>query len=101
MAKSLYTKNRKLMNVKMFVKRPILSASISVLIVLVGVIGLVNLPMEQYPDIAPPTITVSATYTGANAETVLNSVVTPLEDAINGVEDMTYMTSQPTQALPR
>lgn len=96
MAKSLYTKNRKLMNVKMFVKRPILSASISVLIVLVGVIGLVNLPMEQYPDIAPPTITVSATYTGANAETVLNSVVTPLEDAINGVEDMTYMTSQST-----
>ncbi len=96
MAKSLYTKNRKLMNVKMFVKRPILSASISVLIVLVGVIGLVNLPMEQYPDIAPPTITVSATYTEANAETVLNSVVTPLEDAINGVEDMTYMTSQST-----
>lgn len=84
------------MNVKMFVKRPILSASISVLIVLVGVIGLVNLPMEQYPDIAPPTITVSSTYTGANAETVLNSVVTPLEDAINGVEDMTYMTSQST-----
>lgn len=84
------------MNVKMFVKRPILSASISVLIVLVGVIGLVNLPMEQYPDIAPPTITVSATYTEANAETVLNSVVTPLEDAINGVEDMTYMTSQST-----
>lgn len=66
------------------------------LIVLVGVIGLVNLPMEQYPDIAPPTITVSSTYTGANAETVLNSVVTPLEDAINGVEDMTYMTSQST-----
>ena len=96
MAKSLYTKNRKLMNVKMFVKRPILSASISVLIVLVGVIGLVNLPMEQYPDIAPPTITVSTTYTRANAETVLNSVVTPLEDAINGVEDMTYMTSQST-----
>lgn len=84
------------MNVKMFVKRPILSASISALIVLVGVIGLVNLPMEQYPDIAPPTITVSATYTGANAETVLNSVVTPLEDAINGIEDMTYMTSQST-----
>lgn len=84
------------MNVKMFVKRPILSASISVLIVLVGVIELVNLPMEQYPDIAPPTITVSSTYTGANAETVLNSVVTPLEDAINGVEDMTYMTSQST-----
>lgn len=84
------------MNVKMFVKRPILSASISVLIVLVGVIGLVNLPMEQYPDIAPPTITVSTTYTRANAETVLNSVVTPLEDAINGVEDMTYMTSQST-----
>ncbi len=84
------------MNLKMFIKRPILSASISVLIVLVGVIGLVNLPMEQYPDIAPPTITVSATYTGANAETVLNSVVTPLEDAINGVEDMTYMTSQAT-----
>ena len=86
------------MNVKMFVKRPILSGAISVLIVLVGIIGLANLPMEQYPDIAPPTIMVSATYTGASAETVLNSVVTPLEDAINGVEDMTYMTSQSTNS---
>lgn len=86
------------MNVKMFVKRPILSGAISVLIVLVGIIGLANLPMEQYPDIAPSTIMVSATYTGASAETVLNSVVTPLEDAINGVEDMTYMTSQSTNS---
>ena len=86
------------MNVKMFVKRPILSGAISMLIVLVGIIGLANLPMEQYPDIAPPTIMVSATYTGASAETVLNSVVTPLEDAINGVEDMTYMTSQSTNS---
>lgn len=68
----------------------------SVLILLVGLIGLVNLPMGQYPDIAPPTVMVSATYTGANAETVQKSVVVPLEEAINGVEDMLYMTSTST-----
>jgi HAE1 family hydrophobic/amphiphilic exporter-1 len=69
---------------------------ISVLIVIVGVIGLSNLPMEQYPDIAPPTVMVSTTYTGANANAVLKSVVVPLEDAINGVENMSYMTSSAT-----
>jgi RND transporter, HAE1 family len=67
-----------------------------VLILLVGIISLVNLPMEQYPDIAPPTISVSASYTGANAETVQKSVVVPLEEAINGVENMLYMTSTST-----
>jgi hydrophobe/amphiphile efflux-1 (HAE1) family protein len=82
------------MNIKMFLNRPILACVISVLIVMVGVIGLVNLSMEQYPDIAPPTIRVSTTYTGANAETVMKSVVVPLEESINGVENMRYMTSQ-------
>ncbi|MGM9843395.1 MAG: efflux RND transporter permease subunit [Muribaculaceae bacterium] len=84
------------MNLKLFLNRPILSGVISVLIVLVGFIGLVNLPMEQYPDIASPTVSVSTTYTGANAETVLKSVVVPLEEAINGVENMSYMTSTAT-----
>jgi hydrophobe/amphiphile efflux-1 (HAE1) family protein len=84
------------MNVKLFLNRPILSCVISVLIVMVGIIGLSNLPMEQYPDIAPPTINVSTTYTGANANAVLKSVVVPLEDAINGVENMSYMTSSAT-----
>lgn len=84
------------MKLKTFIDRPILSCVISVLILMVGLIGLLNLPMEQYPDIAPPTITVSTTYTGANAETVLKSVVAPLEEAINGVENMTYMTSTAT-----
>ena len=81
------------MKLKTFIDRPILSCAISVLILILGVIGLSNLPMEQYPDIAPPTIMVSTTYTGANAETVLKSVIAPLEEAINGVENMTYMTS--------
>ena len=81
------------MKLKTFIDRPILSAVISIVIVLVGVIGLTSLPIEQYPDIATPTIQVSATYTGANAETVQNSVIVPLEEAINGVEDMLYMTS--------
>lgn len=84
------------MKLKTFIDRPILSCVISVLILMLGIIGLVNLPMEQYPDIAPPTITVSATYTGANAETVQKSVIAPLEEAINGVENMTYMTSTAT-----
>jgi HAE1 family hydrophobic/amphiphilic exporter-1 len=86
------------MNIKMFLNRPILACVISVLIVMVGVIGLVNLSMEQYPDIAPPTIRVSTTYTGANAETVMKSVVVPLEESINGVENMRYMTSQSSNA---
>ncbi len=81
------------MTPKTFIDRPILSAVISIVIVLAGVIGLVTLPIEQYPDIATPTIQVTATYTGANAETVQNSVIVPLEEAINGVEDMIYMTS--------
>lgn len=84
------------MSIKTFLNRPILSCVISVVIVMVGVIGLVNLPMEQYPDIAPPTIMVSATYTGANSDAVLKSVIVPLEEAINGVEDMQYMTSSAT-----
>lgn len=84
------------MKLKTFIDRPILSCAISVLILILGIIGLSNLPMEQYPDIAPPTIMVSTTYTDANAETVLKSVIAPLEEAINGVENMTYMTSTAT-----
>ena len=76
-----------------FIERPILSSVISIIIVILGVLGLFSLPIEQYPDIAPPTIRVTASYTGANAETVLKSVVIPLEEQINGVENMTYMTS--------
>lgn len=76
-----------------FIERPILSSVISIIIVILGVLGLISLPIEQYPDIAPPTIMVSANYTGANAETVLKSVVIPLEEQINGVENMIYMTS--------
>ena len=81
------------MKLKLFIDRPILACSISVLIMILGIIGLVNLPMEQYPDIAPPTIQVSATYPGASAETVQKSVIVPLEEEINGVENMLYMTS--------
>src|SRR5574344_114915 len=76
-----------------FIKRPVLSTVLSIFFVLLGAIGLVSLPIEQYPDIAPPTISVSTTYTGADAQAVLNSVITPLEESINGVENMTYMTS--------
>lgn len=76
-----------------FIKRPVLSTVISIFFVLLGTIGLLTLPIEQYPDIAPPTIMVRASYQGADAKTVLNSVVTPLEESINGVENMTYMTS--------
>ena len=79
-----------------FIKRPVLSTVISIFFVLLGIIGIVSLPIEQYPDVAPPTISVQTTYTGADAQTVLNSVVTPLEESINGVENMTYMTSQAT-----
>lgn len=76
-----------------FIERPILSSVISIIIVILGVLGLISLPIEQYPDIAPPTIRVSANYTGASAETVLKSVVVPLEEQINGVENMIYMNS--------
>lgn len=79
-----------------FIKRPVLSTVVSIFFVLLGGIGLISLPIEQYPDIAPPTIVVYTTYTGADAQAVLNSVVTPLEESINGVENMTYMTSQAT-----
>lgn len=78
---------------KTFIERPVLSTVISILITILGVLGLLALPVEQYPEIAPPTVQVTATYTGANATTVLNSVVIPLEEEINGVENMTYMTS--------
>lgn len=78
---------------KIFIERPVLSTVISILITILGVLGLMSLPVEQYPEIAPPTVQVSAVYTGANAETVLNSVVIPLEEEINGVEGMTYITS--------
>ena len=81
------------MKLDRFINRPVLSTVISILIVILGAIGLVTMPVTQYPDIAPPTVQVSATYTGASAATVLNSVVAPLEDQINGVENMMYMTS--------
>ena len=81
------------MNVRTFIDRPILSGVISVLMVLVGIIGLTQLPLEQFPEIAPPTVRIMASYTGANAETVQKSVIVPLEEAINGVEGMMYMTS--------
>ncbi len=81
------------MNIKTFIDRPVLSSVISIVIVLGGLIGLASLPIERYPNIAPPTISVSASYNGASAETVQKSVVVPLEEAINGVENMTYMYS--------
>lgn len=84
------------MTVKTFIDRPILSGVISVTIIIVGLIGLSQLPLEQFPDIAPPTVRVTATYTGANAETVMKSVITPLEEQLNGVENMMYMTSTAT-----
>ena len=84
------------MNIKTFIDRPILAGVISVLILLLGFIGLSQLPVEQFPEIAPPTVSVSAAYAGANAETVQKSVLVPLEEAINGVEDMMYMVSSAT-----
>ena len=86
------------MNVKTFIDRPILAGVISVMILLVGLIGLSQLPVEQFPEIAPPTVSVSASYAGANAETVQRSVLVPLEEAINGVEDMMYMVSSATNS---
>ena len=86
------------MNLRTFIERPVLSAVISITIVVVGIIGLFSLPVEQYPDIAPPTIMVSTTYYGASAETLQKSVIAPLEEAINGVEDMSYMTSSATNS---
>jgi len=76
-----------------FIERPVLSTVISIIIVILGILGLTSLPIAQYPDIAPPTVQVSTSYQGANADVVLNSVIVPLEEQINGVENMTYMTS--------
>ncbi|WP_308756114.1 efflux RND transporter permease subunit [uncultured Bacteroides sp.] len=81
-----------------FIKRPVMAISISILILVIGLISLFTLPVEQYPDIAPPTVQVSASYTGADAEAVMNSVIMPLEESINGVENMMYITSTATNA---
>lgn len=84
------------MKLDTFINRPVLSTVISIFIVLLGFIGLASLPITQFPDIAPPTISVTTTYTGANAQAVLNSVIAPLEESINGAEGMTYMESTAT-----
>ena len=84
------------MSLERFIKRPVLSTVISVFIVILGVISITSLPVTQFPDVSPPTVSVSTTYTGANAQTVLNSVIIPLEEQINGVENMDYMTSTAT-----
>ena len=84
------------MKIRMFIDRPILAGVISVVILILGLIGLSQLPIEQFPEIAPPTVSVSANYTGANAETVQKSVIVPLEESINGVENMMYMVSSAT-----
>lgn len=81
---------------KKFIERPVLSTVISIIIVILGVLGIVTLPVAQYPDIAPPTVVVNANYMGANADVILKSVIVPLEEQINGVEGMTYMTSSAT-----
>ena len=84
------------MKLDRFINRPVLSTVISIVVVILGILGLVSLPVSQYPDIAPPTIRVTTTYTGANSQTILNSVIAPLEEQINGVEDMMYMSSTAT-----
>ena len=84
------------MKSNIFIKRPMAAFAISILILLIGVISLVSLPVEQYPDIAPPTVIVTATYTGADADAVMNSVIMPLEESINGVENMMYISSTAT-----
>ena len=81
------------MKLSTFINRPVLSTVISIFIVIFGVLGLMSLPVEQYPNIAPPTISVRTTYTGANAQSVLNSVIAPLEEQINDAENMDYMYS--------
>ena len=81
------------MNVKTFIERPVLSIVISAAILILGCIALTQLPIEQFPNIAPPTVEVTTSYPGANAETVEKSVIVPLEEAINGVENMTYISS--------
>ena len=84
------------MTVKTFIDRPVLAGVISIVIMIAGILGLLQLPIEQFPNIAPPTVRVQASYTGANAETVMKSVIVPLEESLNGVEDMMYMTSTAT-----
>src|SRR5678809_1672793 len=79
--------------IKRFIERPVLSTVVSILLLLLGLISLFSLPITLFPDIAPPTVQVSASYPGANAEVVARAVATPIEEAINGVENMTYMTS--------
>ena len=76
--------------IKKFINRPVLSTVISIMIVVLGILGLISLPVTQYPDIAPPTVRISANYTGANAQTVMNSVIIPIEEQVNGVEGMDY-----------
>ena len=80
------------MRLDKFINRPVLSTVISILLVILGFIGLATLPITQYPDIAPPTVSVSATYTGANAQAVLNSVISPLEDQITTVRHVSRCT---------
>ena len=79
--------------IKKFINRPVLSTVISIMIVVLGILGLISLPVTQYPDIAPPTVRISANYTGANAQTVMNSVIIPIEEQVNGVEGMDYISS--------
>src|SRR5690554_5174059 len=79
--------------IKKFIERPVLSSVVSIIILILGVLGIATLPTTQYPEIAPPTVQVRATFPGANAATVLESVVIPIEEQINGVEGMTYITS--------
>ena len=84
------------MKENIFIKRSVMAISIAIVIMLVGYISLNTLPVEQYPDIAPPTVTVTASYSGADANTCMTSVIRPLEEQINGVQDMTYMTGNAT-----
>ena len=84
------------MKLDLFINRPVLSTVISIFIVILGTMGLMQIPITQYPDIAPPTVQVWTSYMGANAQTVLNSVIAPLEEQINGVENMDYMSSSAT-----
>lgn len=92
------TEENDIMKENVFIKRPMAALAISILILIIGFISLFSLPVEQYPDIAPPTVQVSATYTGADADAVMNSVIMPLEESINGVENMMYISSTATNA---
>src|SRR5215203_1709859 len=86
------------MFVDTFIKRPILASVCSLIIVLGGALAIPNMPIAQYPEVAPPSVSVSAVYIGANAETVESAVTTPLEQAINGVQGMQYMSSSSTNS---